>query len=485
METRKVIHRKSRFKRASEVWKRYYEVKHGLVGIIIIMFFIFLALSAPLLFPKYPGILSRIGPNYAAPEWLQFTDPNAPPYKNYILDSNFDNASLWFFSTTDNQTGTYEYDTSDFVTGTRSVKLTLTDNSTTETFNTEVKAYTSFKYRYTDPKWVEVRFHLKSRFNGSMSTGSVTPYINIVQPPGYPQHLGYFEQVHPYPTEWKGFTRSLHYLGYYFTFQKNNIVTFEFGLDFYEDSDPTETGSAEFWFDKIEIYVSPPYWGPFGTTDRGQDVLAQLFWGAQVSLYIGLVATFIGVTVGLFVGLVSGFFGGAVDELLMRIVDFFLIMPGLPIMMVLSAILSPSLEVTVFIIAIFAWPGPSRIIRSQVLVEKEKAYVEAAKSAGAGDVYLIYRHIFPNVLTLVFVQLATGVSNSIINEAGLSFLGLTPQGLVSWGRMLQASYATGAMTIGAWWFVIPPGLFIALLSMGFVFIGYAVDKAMNPRLRKL
>lgn len=137
------------------------------------------------------------------------------------------------------------------------------------------------------------------------------------------------------------------------------------------------------------------------------------------------------------------------------------------------------------VIALFAWPGPARVIRSQVLVEREKAYVEAAKAAGAGDLYLIFRHVFPNVLTLVFVQVATGVSGAILSEAGLSFLGLTPQNLVSWGRMLSNAYNEAAMAIGAWWYVVPPGLFIALLSMGFVFVGYAVDKALNPRLRRL
>ncbi|MHA2095636.1 MAG: ABC transporter permease, partial [Candidatus Hodarchaeales archaeon] len=247
----------------------------------------------------------------------------------------------------------------------------------------------------------------------------------------------------------------------------------------------TETGTASFWFDNFEIVCFSSFWGPLGTTDKGQDVMAQLFWGCQVSLYVGIIATLIGVVVGLVVGLVSGYFPGIVDELLMRIVDFFLIIPTLPIMMVLAAVLSPSLEVTTMIIAIFAWPGPSRVIRSQVLVEKEKAYVEAAKAAGAGDVYVIFKHVFPNVLTLVFVQLATGVSGAILSESGLSFLGLTPQNLVSWGHMLQASYATGALMNGAWWFVIPPGIMIVLLSMGFVFIGYAVDIAMNPRQRKL
>jgi peptide/nickel transport system permease protein len=215
--------------------------------------------------------------------------------------------------------------------------------------------------------------------------------------------------------------------------------------------------------------------------------MAQLFWGAQVSLYIGIIATFIGVAVGLILGLAAGYFGGAVDEATMRVTDFFIIIPTLPVMMILSAILNPSLGITVFVIALFAWPGPARIIRSQVLVEKEKAYVEAAKAAGAGDVYLVFRHVFPNVLTIVFVQLATGVSGAILAEAGLSFLGLTPQNLVSWGRMLQAAYNQAALTQipPAWWFFVPPGLCIALLSMGFIFIGYAVDKALNPRLRRL
>ncbi|MFX1282780.1 MAG: ABC transporter permease [Promethearchaeota archaeon] len=474
--------------------KRYWEVKHGIIGLGIVIMFAILAILAPVVFPEYPGQLARIGPDYAAPEWTGFMDPSAPPFGNYVPNHGFEDESMWSFNvyagtkggTTDNQTGFYNYDTKEFSQGKQSVKLTLFDNSTTIGYNTGVKGVANFHYDYSFPQMVYVNFTVKSNLTGNIDPKDVKPYVQLLMPKSYTsfQSIALFEVEPVYPTEWKNVSRKLHQLGTRTIFAKGRDVTIEFGLEF-DGAVPSDTGTVEFWFDNIQVFCYPAFWGPLGTTDRGQNVLAQLFWGAQVSLYIGIVATVIGVTVGLFVGLVSGYFGGIVDESLMRIVDFFLIMPGLPIMMVLSALLSPSLEVTVIVIALFAWPGPSRVIRSQVLVEKEKAYVEAAKAAGAGDVYLIFKHVFPNVLTLVFIQAATGVSGAILQESGLSFLGLTPQNLVSWGRMLQAAYATGGITIGAWWFVIPPGFMIAALSLGFVFIGYAVDKAMNPRLRKL
>ena len=497
LKNRKIIHRRSRKDRIFSVWKRYYEVKHGRVGLVIVVIFIIMAMVAPILFPQYPGELARVGPNYAAPEWTSFTDPNTPPVKNYLRDSVFEDESVWDISSTDRNTGnpdergSYIFDTSDYVAGTRSLKLTITDNSTTESFSTSVKAVTTFEYNYSTPTWVEIKYQMKSNLTGNLNPNSVVPYIRLHMPPDNPlgpiaDSLATIESRPRYPTEWTAYSRNITYLAFVYIFQPDSTVTFEFGLEFARTNlIDTETGSAEFWFDDIEIFVFPPFWGPLGTTDKGQDVMAQLFWGCQVSLYVGIIATFIGVVVGLIVGLVAGYFPGKIDEILMRIVDFFLIIPTLPIMMVLAAVLSPSLEVTTLIIAIFAWPGPSRVIRSQVLVEKEKAYVEAAKAAGAGDVYVIFKHVFPNVLTLVFVQLATGVSGAILAESGLSFLGLTPQNLVSWGHMLQASYATGALINGAWWFVIPPGVMIVFLSMGFVFIGYAVDIAMNPRQRKL
>jgi peptide/nickel transport system permease protein len=506
VQKQKVMHRKSFKNRVIGVWKRYAEVKHGLVGIVFVFSFFVMAFVAPILFPVYPGELSRVGPTFSPPAWTRdFTNPDAPPTDNYITDSSFADDISWDFRSSNLSTATIEYDNNDFATGDRSVKITLIDNEENTSTMGNANATTTFFYGYTVPTTigVNVSFQLKTRINGTLTHNYLHPYIKIHHTNETDKYAGtpglietYFQRdIYPvYPIVWTSIDWNIFEIIYEFTFIKDSNITIEFGVEFgnYQRlshnlilMDPELNGTAEFWFDDVQMIVSSPFWGPLGTTDKGQDVMAQLFWGAQVSLYVGLIATFVGVGVGLVVGLLAGYLGGVTDEALMRLVDFFLIIPTLPILLVLAALFNPSLEVTTLIIAIFAWPGTSRIIRSQVLVEKEKSYVEASRAAGAGDIYLIFKHILPNVLTLVFIQLATGVSGAIITEAALAFLGLTPFGIVSWGRMLQASYSSGALNNGAWWFIIPPGFVIVLLSMGFIFIGYAIDKAMNPRHRRL
>ncbi len=508
----KIKHRKSLKDRALGTWRQYMEVKHGTIGVIIVSICVIMAFIAPIMYPDYPGQLARVAPDYSAPEWLRFTDPLAPPYKNYVLDSYFENDLSWILvNGTDPLTGMpdehgyIEYDSTEgnFTHGSRSIKMTLWDDSETLAYRTNVKATSSFRYNYTTPTWVNIAFRYKTDFseNNTYSVSKLVPYVRLIMPPesssSYPAYLARVDAKpvsNKYPEVWTKIIRNMTFLGFYTVFTPNSTVDIEIGFEFTSPFSTgmnkvapkrNETGVATVWFDEIQVFCYSQYYGLMGTTNQGQDVMAQLLWGTQVSLYVGLVATLVGVVVGLIVGLTSGYFGGIIDEILMRIVDLFLIMPSLPIMMILAALFNPSLEITIFVIAVFAWPGTSRLIRSQVLVEKEKAYVEAAKAAGAGDVYLIYKHVFPNVLTLVFVQLATGVSGAILSEAALSFLALTPQNLVSWGRMLQEGYNAGALINNAWWFIIPPGLMICFISMGFVFIGYAVDNAMNPKQRKL
>jgi peptide/nickel transport system permease protein len=198
---------------------------------------------------------------------------------------------------------------------------------------------------------------------------------------------------------------------------------------------------------------------------------------------VGLCAAFIATFVGLIVGLISGYFGGLVDEVLMRVTDFFLVIPGLPLMIVLAAILEPRWYNIVLVIALVGWTGTARLVRSQVLAERQKAYVEAAHAIGASDLYIIFRHILPNVTPLLFAQITLGVAGAILSEAGLSFLGLTHPYDVSWGRMLQAASQGGAYTQGAWWYLFFPGMCIVLLAMSFTLVGYAVDEILNPRLR--
>lgn len=496
-------HRLSFFERAKGVWQRYREVKQGIFGIAVVVIFIGMALLAPTLFPKYPeGFQNRIGPDFAAPQWMSWTTPDdltntiRAPTMNFIKDPFFETDDTWII---DNSSliSSWEWGPpsqrldQDEPSPGRSLVFNFIDNDTNETYRGEqISATSDFAWNFTIPALAYVYWTVLIEFTGNLTQGSFLPYFELLNPnlddPLLSSVYYNFEVDRPYPTIWtiyRGFivgptlTRA---------FLPGETIGWKIALNITE-RDPSRVGEIKFHVDDVQLTPYGNFWGILGTSDEGLDVIAQLFWGAQVSLFIGFVATFLGVAVGLLLGLASGYFGGSVDEVIMRVVDFFLIMPGLPIMMILAALLGSSLGIVVFVLALFAWPGPARIIRSQVLVEKEKAYVEAAKAAGAGDIYLIFRHVFPNVLTLVFVSLATGVSGAILSESGLAFLGLTPPHIVSWGRMLQAAYLNGAMgqIPPAWWFFIPPGLCIAALSMGFVFIGYAVDKALNPRLRRL
>ena len=249
------------------------------------------------------------------------------------------------------------------------------------------------------------------------------------------------------------------------------------------DPTPQDTPSFEIYFDDIDLEVLGSYYGELGAGQYGEDLYSQLLWGSRIALLVGLTAAFISTFVGLIVGLIAGYFGGLVDEILMRVTDFFLIIPGLPLMIVLAAILEPRWYNIVLVIALIGWTGTARLVRAQVLAERQRAYVEAARAIGASDLYIIFRHILPNVTPLLFAQITLGVAGAILSEAGLSFLGLTHPYDVSWGRMLFQASGAGAYSEGAWWYVFFPGVCIVLLALSFTLVGYAVDEILNPRLR--
>ncbi len=249
------------------------------------------------------------------------------------------------------------------------------------------------------------------------------------------------------------------------------------------DPTPKDTPIIDVYFDDLVLELHGDYFGALGSGQYGEDLLAQLLWGARIALLVGLLSAAIATFVGLIVGLVSGYFGGMVDEILMRVTDFFLIIPGLPLMIVLAAILGAGWYNIVLVIALIGWTGTARLVRSQVLAERQRAYVEAARAIGASDLYIIFRHVLPNVTPLLFAQITLGVAGSILSEAGLAFLGLTHPNDVSWGRMLMQASQGGAYSAGAWWYVMFPGVCIVLLALSFTLVGYAIDEILNPRLR--
>jgi peptide/nickel transport system permease protein len=244
----------------------------------------------------------------------------------------------------------------------------------------------------------------------------------------------------------------------------------------------TPNADAIIYLDGLKLNLPGSSYGLLGTDTYGADVFSQLVWGTRISLYVGLVASILSVFIGLIVGLVAAYVGGIVDEVMMRFTDALLVLPGLPLMIVLITILAAgqySLNIFIIIIGFMGWMGFARVVRSQVLSLKERPYVEAAKAVGAGTPYILARHILPNVVTLIYVTLALSVPSAIVTEAAFSFLGFQDVRSMSWGRMLNQIRSNPAI----WWLVIPPGLAIAVLSLSFILLGYAMDEILNPRLR--
>ncbi len=226
-------------------------------------------------------------------------------------------------------------------------------------------------------------------------------------------------------------------------------------------------------------------WGILGTDSGGHDIFTQIVYGARLSLIVGLVATGISIGFGLIIGLMAGYLGKIVDEVLMRFTDMLLVIPNLPLLIVLVATIGPSLLYIILFLGFFGWQGFARVVRSQVLSLRERPFIEAAKASGAGTGYILVRHVFPNIVSLTYVSLALSVPAAIVGEAALSFLGLGDPTTITWGQMLQRADQAGINTANlAWWWIIPPGVAIALISLSFILLGYAMDEMFNPRLRR-
>jgi peptide/nickel transport system permease protein len=228
--------------------------------------------------------------------------------------------------------------------------------------------------------------------------------------------------------------------------------------------------------------ISADHW--LGTTENGSDVFSQLLVGARVSIVVGFAAAAISAFLGATVGLLGGYFGGWTDRVLDALENWFLVIPTLPLMIVLARLLDPSLTVLIAVIGLTSWAGTGRIVRSQVLTLRERAFVERARALGARDGYIIRTHILPNTLPLIFANTVLIVAVAILSEAALAFLGLGDPTRISWGTMLENAFSSGAPSAGAWWYVIPPGLCITLLVLSVSMLGYLFEEYVNPRLRE-
>ncbi|GAA3246123.1 ABC transporter permease [Nonomuraea helvata] len=230
-------------------------------------------------------------------------------------------------------------------------------------------------------------------------------------------------------------------------------------------------------------WAAPSPGEPFGTDESGRSILLMVWWGSRTSLFIGFLAAFLSIVIGLVVGVAAGHFRGWLGGALMRVTDWFLVLPSLVTALVLAAILGGSTFTIIMAIGITTWPSTARLIRAQTLAVESRPYIERSKALGGGHWHITTRHVLPNVAPLLLASTTLEVASAIVTESTLAFLGASAN-KTSWGTMLRASYDFGAATQGAWWYIFIPGLAILAVVMAFTLVGRALEAVLNPRLRR-
>nr|AIE98114.1 binding-protein-dependent transporter inner membrane protein (ABC.PE.P1) [uncultured marine thaumarchaeote KM3_04_D06] len=224
--------------------------------------------------------------------------------------------------------------------------------------------------------------------------------------------------------------------------------------------------------------------GIMGTDELRRDLIVGLLWGTPLALLIGISVAIGSVVVGLIYGVYAGFKGRKTDETMMRFNDIIYALPALPFLIILAVTISNSIFMMIGFLMIFSWVGIAKVSRSMSLQIKTKQYIEASKIMGQKDSKIIFKHIIPQLLPYAFASIAISVPAAITTEAGLSFLGLGDPTFPTWGQILHDANVFGAAARGLWWWIVPPGVMIAITGLAFVFIGNALDTIINPKLKR-
>ena len=256
--------------------------------------------------------------------------------------------------------------------------------------------------------------------------------------------------------------------------QKGNYI---FIVDTYGIGKPIEVLESK-------MVLGGKAYGLMGTDELRRDLAIGLLWGTPLALFIGISVSIGSVVVGMIYGVYSGYKGKKTDEVMMRFNDIIYALPALPFLIILAVTISNSIFLMVGFLMVFSWVGIAKVSRSMSLQIKTRQYIEAAKIMGQKDSKIIFRHILPQMLPYAFASIAISVPAAITTEAGLSFLGLGDPSFPTWGQILHDANTYGAAAQGFWWWIVPPGILIAITGLAFVFIGNALDVIVNPKLKR-
>jgi len=477
--------------------------RRGLLGIAILVFFVLLATLSPFMTPYNPATDTFLSGDYSVPFWLRYFPGNEVYSENSYMMSQpgFDTPESfsegWNYTATSQISVAYDATWGNEKPG--SIALTYTRQAGRYTgMIAEAHLTRQFSYLSSGPpkrflctiSWTAEEVETLSqaelaiflyRVEGNAS--ELTTYAlwtNRIQ-----ESTSIWESPDPVLDSYQvGLRQRLANVTTdpaILIFPKPANYIYDLRIRFVDSPTPARI-EATIHIDDINIRFWGTSFGLLGTDYKGRDIFTQLAYGSRISLFVGLTSALLSVIVGLSMGLIAGYLGRVVDEIVMRFTDMLLVLPELPLLIVLIAVLGPSVWNIVILVALLGWMGFARTVRSQVLSLKERPFIEAAKAIGAGKFHIMIRHVLPNVMSLVYVSLALGVPAAILSEAALSWLGLFDPSVVSWGRMLHdAQFQQG---IDKWWWILPPGLCIAAVSLSFVFLGYALDEILNPKLRQ-
>jgi peptide/nickel transport system permease protein len=234
-----------------------------------------------------------------------------------------------------------------------------------------------------------------------------------------------------------------------------------------------------------KMIVGGKVYGLLGTDEMRRDLSLGIVWGAPLALFIGISVASLSVVIGMIYGVMAGYRGGNTDEAMMRLNDVIYALPALPVLILLAVAVGKSIFLIVGYLIIFGWVGIAKVSRSMALQIKNLQYIEAAELMGQSRMRIMMKHILPQMLPYTFASIAISVPGAIITEAGLSFLGLGDPGLPTWGQLLHDANVFGASARGMWWWILPPGVMIALTGLAFVLMGTALDSIVNPKMKTL
>ena len=468
-------------RRIKGFWEEYRSNKIGLVGLIFVTIYVLAAILAPWLTPYNPIESRDIADGFAMPAWMTIF----PQFRR--LPRTVEPATSWSVKEADPSIEVIE------IASDLAVQYSGEDNGIQSTNFT-----TSFLFPYSAPKEFTIEFNWRTEYVRDaeyslelyMSNPAGRQFILWTSYSAYPSKP--FSSKATNFTSEKIFSDGLHryVLGRLEIGKLQNVPEKiflqpgEYKLMVSMMFRSKSAGTAEIHFKSTKLRIYGLVHGILGTDALGRDIFSQLIYGAQISLAVGLLSALLSTSIGISVGVISGYTGGAVDEGLMRTVDILLCLPMLPLLLGLIVLFGTNVWYLVLIIALFGWLGLSRLIRSQVLSLKEMPFVECAKASGAGKFYIMFKHMVPNVLPVALAALILSIPAAILTEAAISFIGLGDPSAPTWGRMLHSAFGMGGFWHLAWWWIIPPGLAITILTVSFVFIGHAVDEVVNPRLRR-